>query len=82
MELVGMVTRDGRPVAGALVELMHEDGELFQVMYSGNDGRFRFETHLGRWVVGLTCEGSRRAKDLTLEGPQPGAYVHFDLSSY
>src|SRR5687767_10098413 len=81
MDLTGMVTRDGRPVPGALVELMHDDGEIFQEMYSSADGRFRFAVREGHWVVGISCSGIRRTKDVTLASEQPTGYVHFDLSA-
>jgi hypothetical protein len=52
-QLLGQVTEQGRPLAGAEVVLSGADGVVAGQMMSDREGRFRFEAKPGQYRLGV-----------------------------
>jgi Protein of unknown function (DUF1416) len=74
-DVVGMVTRNGRPLAGVLVSLCHPDRDPCQQMYTDTKGLFRFHAPVGDWDVEVFWASGFRSKPMAR-----GGYMHFDLT--
>jgi hypothetical protein len=54
----GVVSRDGRPLAGAYVRLLDQGGEFTAEVPTGDDGGFRFFARSGGWTVRVLAPGA------------------------
>jgi hypothetical protein len=54
----GVVSRGGRPLAGAYVRLLDQGGEFTAEVPTGDDGGFRFFARSGQWTLRVLAPGA------------------------
>jgi hypothetical protein len=78
VKIGGLVSRSGRPVEGAYVDLLDASGTFIAESRTGPDGRYSFHTSPGKWTLVCRAAGAEAARrDVDAE---PGeAELAFDL---
>jgi hypothetical protein len=79
LQIQGTVTRSGRPVEAAYIDLIDPDGLFVAERRTGPDGRYSFHTTPGSWSLAFRVTGAEAIRREVQETDDSEVIVDLEL---